>query len=131
MWNKFLFISCLEKDLQIVLAIFISGGVFAISQGVNGAELTFKPLNDADNFSLGLVMGHHISVIVYFIKKKKSKNYFKHLVLPLVGFIIIAYVWWNLDALSKQLGFAWLAIGIIYLLFLKFTKRDTKLNLEE
>lgn len=73
----------------------------------------------------------HISVIVYFIKKKKSKNYFKHLVLPLVGFIIIAYVWWNLDALSKQLGFAWLAIGIIYLLFLKFTKRDTKLNLGE
>ncbi|MGO1057850.1 APC family permease [Planococcus sp. FY231025] len=73
----------------------------------------------------------HISVIVYFIKKKKSKNYFKHLVLPLIGFVIIAYVWWNLDALSKQLGFAWLAIGIIYLLFLKLTKRDTKLNLEE
>ncbi|MFD1862127.1 APC family permease [Planococcus chinensis] len=73
----------------------------------------------------------HISVIVYFIKKKKSKNYFKHLVLPLIGFVIIAYVWWNLDALSKQLGFAWLAIGIIYLLFLKLTKRDTKLNLGE
>lgn len=73
----------------------------------------------------------HVSVIIYFIGKKKSKNYFKHLVLPLVGFVIIAYVWWNLDALSKQLGFVWLAIGIVYLLFLKGTKRDTKLNLEE
>nr|WP_316046710.1 hypothetical protein [Planococcus glaciei] len=49
----------------------------------------------------------------------------------MVGFVIIAYVWWNLDALSKQLGFIWLAIGIVYLLFLKGTKRDTKLNLEE
>lgn len=73
----------------------------------------------------------HVSVIVYFIKKKKSKNYFKHLVLPLIGFVIIAYVWWNLDALSKQLGFVWLAIGIVYLIFLKLTKRDTKLNLGE
>lgn len=73
----------------------------------------------------------HVSVIIYFIKKKKSKNYFKHLVLPLIGFIIIAYVWWNLDALSKQLGFIWLAIGIVYLIFLKLTKKGTKLNLGE
>ncbi len=73
----------------------------------------------------------HLSVMVYFLKKKKSKNYFKHLVLPLIGFIIIGYVWISLDELSKTLGFIWLAIGLIYLAFLKVTKRDTKLNLEE
>ena len=73
----------------------------------------------------------HVSVIVYFIKKKKSKNYFKHLILPLIGFVVIGYVWINLDSLSKTLGFTWLAIGIVYLIVLKLTKKDTNLNLEE
>lgn len=73
----------------------------------------------------------HISVITYFIAKKKSKNYVKHLLLPIIGFLIIGYVWYNLDALSKQLGFVWLAIGIVYLIFLKLTNRGTKLGLGE
>ncbi|MGI2327564.1 APC family permease [Planococcus sp. YIM B11945] len=73
----------------------------------------------------------HVSVIVYFIGKKKSKNYMKHLILPAIGFVIIAFVWYNLDALSKQLGFIWLGIGIVYLIVLKMTKRDTRINLDE
>ncbi|TWT04971.1 APC family permease [Planomicrobium sp. CPCC 101079] len=73
----------------------------------------------------------HVSVVTYFLGKKKSRNYLKHLVLPVIGFLIIGYVWYNLDALSKQLGFVWLAIGIVYLSFLKLTKRDTKLDLGE
>lgn len=70
----------------------------------------------------------HVSVINYFIRKQKSKQYFKHLVLPLIGFIIIGYVWYNLDPLSKQLGFIWLGIGIVYLIVLKMMKRDTTLT---
>jgi amino acid transporter len=73
----------------------------------------------------------HVSVVTYFIAKKKSKNYVKHLVLPIIGFLIIGYVWYNLDDLSKQLGFTWLAIGIVYLVFLKLTNRGTKLDLGE
>lgn len=72
----------------------------------------------------------HASVIIYFIKKQKSKQYFKHLILPLIGFIIIGYVWFSLDPLSKQLGFIWLGIGIVYLILLKVFKKDTSLDLE-
>nr|WP_249315603.1 APC family permease [Bacillus sp. FJAT-49711] len=70
----------------------------------------------------------HISVINFYIRKKKSKNYFSHLVLPAIGFLIIAYVWINLDILAKKLGFTWLGIGVIYFAYLKFVKKDTKLE---
>ena len=73
----------------------------------------------------------HVSVINYFIIKKKSKDYVKHLILPIIGFLIIGYVWLNLDPLSKKLGFVWLAIGIVYLIILKLTKKDTNLELGE
>ncbi|MEH7883915.1 amino acid permease [Bacillus sp. JJ1609] len=72
----------------------------------------------------------HASVVIYFIKKQKSKDYFKHLVLPLIGFIIIGYVWISLDPLSKQLGFVWLGIGIVYLIVLKVFRKDTSLDLD-
>ncbi|MCR2823013.1 APC family permease [Lederbergia panacisoli] len=71
----------------------------------------------------------HISVINFYIRKKKSTNYFSHLVLPAIGFLIIGYVWLNLDILAKQLGFMWLGIGVIYYAYLKFSKKDTKVEL--
>jgi len=73
----------------------------------------------------------HLSVMNYYLRKKHSKDYFRHLLLPLVGFLIIGYVWINLDPLSKKLGFIWLVIGIVYLIILKFMKKGTTLDFEE
>ncbi|MEO2076859.1 MAG: APC family permease [Bacillus sp. (in: firmicutes)] len=72
----------------------------------------------------------HISVINYFVRKQKSKDYLNHLVFPLIGFVIIGYVWFNLDPTSKKLGFIWMAIGIIYMIYLKLAKKDSTLNVE-
>ena len=69
----------------------------------------------------------HVSVINYYIRKKKSKNYFSHLVLPTVGFLVIAFVWFNLDPMAKKLGFTWLGIGVLYYLYLKIFKKDIKI----
>ncbi|GAK30075.1 amino acid permease-associated region protein [Weissella oryzae SG25] len=46
----------------------------------------------------------HLSVINHFIFRKKSKAYFKHLVLPLVGFVIIFYVWLSFQSLAYIVG---------------------------
>ncbi|MFC4810962.1 APC family permease [Paenibacillus sp. GCM10023250] len=69
----------------------------------------------------------HLSVINYFIRKQKSKNYLKHLIFPLIGFVIIGYVWYSLDAASKKFGFVWMGIGIAYMIYLKLTKKDSSL----
>ncbi|MFF2446589.1 APC family permease [Neobacillus sp. NPDC058068] len=72
----------------------------------------------------------HLSVINYFVRKQKSKDYLNHLVFPLIGFLIIGYVWFNLDPTSKKLGFVWMAVGILYMIYLKLTKKDSNLNVE-
>ncbi|MGV3487162.1 MAG: hypothetical protein ACO1OC_01060 [Tuberibacillus sp.] len=46
--------------------------------------------------------------------------------MPLIGFVIIGYVWINLDALAKELGFIWLVIGILYLILLKVFRKNTE-----
>ncbi|WKA53851.1 APC family permease [Planococcus shixiaomingii] len=111
--------------ISTILVAFISLGVtlfFANRIGELASVINFG--------ALSAFLFLHVSVVMYFMGKKKSKNYFKHLVLPVIGFLIIGYVWYSLDSLSKQLGFIWLAVGIIYLIFLKLTKRDTRIDLD-
>ncbi|MCM3766284.1 APC family permease [Neobacillus niacini] len=103
--------------LSVIVTVAFESQIGALSSVVNfGALSSFLFL--------------HLSVINYFMRKKQSKDYVKHLILPIIGFIIIGYVWINLDPLSKQLGFIWLGIGIVYLIVLKLMKKDTGLKLD-
>jgi len=42
---------------------------------------------------------------------------FQDALLPLVGFLVCAYIWWNLNSLAKTVGGIWFAIGILYVGF--------------
>src|SRR5215467_4791492 len=35
-------------------------------------------------------------------------------VLPLLGFLVCGYIWWNLNNLAKTVGGIWFAVGILY-----------------
>ncbi|MEH3143672.1 MAG: APC family permease [Mycobacterium kyogaense] len=86
--------------LSIVLVLFFVGQIALISSLVNfGALFAFCLL--------------HISVAWYYLGRKKSKNYLLHLVVPALGFVIIAYVLINADSLAKIGGIVWLAIGAV------------------
>ncbi|OPY58020.1 MAG: Putrescine importer PuuP [Syntrophorhabdaceae bacterium PtaU1.Bin034] len=52
----------------------------------------------------------------FFIKKGKRAggDFFGYFVLPLVGFAIIAYVWYGFDPATKIVGSIWAVLGIIY-----------------
>ena len=62
----------------------------------------------------------HITVITYFMIKNHSSNIWKHLLFPILGFLVIFYVWISLNVHAKILGAAWTLIGIIYYIILKF-----------
>ncbi|MFD0050912.1 APC family permease [Actinomycetes bacterium NPDC127524] len=87
--------------LSVIAANFLS--IETIIKFVNfGALTSFMLLN--------------ITVFVYFYIKKKFRSFkesIKYLVLPLVGFAIIAYVWSGFDKMTFLAGFSWLLIGII------------------
>ncbi len=75
----------------ILVSVFERLGVDAISRLVNfGALTAFMMLN--------------LTIIWHFFYKKRTGNVGRHLILPIIGFLIIAYVWFNLDSLSKTMG---------------------------
>ncbi len=73
----------------------------------------------------------HVSVVVHFIVRKKSKNWGLHLVVPVIGFAILAYVVYNAQVAAQELGFVWLGIGVVLLVFLLATGRKPELKAEE
>ncbi|MGY4709889.1 APC family permease [Mycolicibacterium sp. CBM1] len=86
--------------LSVVLVLFFVGQIGLISSLVNFGAL----------FSFCLL---HVSVAWYYLGRKKSTNYLLHLVVPALGFVIIAYVLVNADALAKIGGLVWLGIGVV------------------
>ena len=43
------------------------------------------------------------------------KRVLADVLLPLIGFVFCALIWWNLNTLAKTIGGIWFAIGLIYL----------------
>jgi amino acid transporter len=71
----------------------------------------------------------HVSVIVHYMVRKKSKNYLLHLVVPVVGFLIIGYVLVNADILAKIGGIVWLIVGLgVYLFYRRSGRKTTTLG---
>jgi amino acid transporter len=65
----------------------------------------------------------HISVINHYMVRQRSRAWIRHLVFPVAGFLVIAYVLYEMDTTAKALGACWLAIGAIYYLLLTFVLR--------
>jgi amino acid transporter len=57
----------------------------------------------------------HLSVVVHFVWRQKSRQWGKHLLVPLIGSAITAYVLLNMALLAKVVGASWLVIGIVAL----------------
>ena len=55
----------------------------------------------------------NVAVIWWFMVRQKSRRWFLHLVVPLLGFVILIAVIWNASLSAQVLGFVWLAVGII------------------
>ncbi len=54
----------------------------------------------------------HISVIVHFAWRKSSRNWWRHLVVPAIGMLIIGYILVNADENARVVGLAWLFLGL-------------------
>ncbi|WP_411700450.1 APC family permease [Conyzicola sp.] len=101
--------------LSAILVLFFVGQIDLIASLVNfGALFGFMML--------------HLSVIVHYIVRKKSKNYLLHLVVPIVGFLIIGYVLLNANVEAKVGGIVWLVIGAGVFLYYRSTGRTTELG---
>jgi amino acid transporter len=65
----------------------------------------------------------HVSVINHYLLRKRSGDLMRHLVFPVIGFLVIAYVLYEMDTTAKVLGAGWLGIGVVYYLLLTYVLR--------
>jgi amino acid transporter len=103
--------------VSLILGLFFVGQVALLSSLVNfGALFSFLML--------------HVSVIVYFLIKRRTGSLGVHLLSPAFGFTIIAFVLVTADVHAKIGGLVWLASGTAILISLRLAGRSPELNLE-
>ncbi|WP_232696012.1 APC family permease [Brevibacillus daliensis] len=87
--------------VSLIVSLFIS--IENIVQLINfGALTTFMVLN--------------LSVFAHFYVKKgrrDAKGFFNYLLLPMIGFLIIFFVWSGFDRMTFIVGSSWMIVGII------------------
>lgn len=100
--------------LSAVLVLFFVGQISLISSMVNFGALT------------GFLL-LHLSVVVFWIGLRKSRNYLVHLAFPVIGFAIIGYVLLNAETQAKIAGLVWIGVGALVFAYYRRTGRSTEL----
>jgi amino acid transporter len=72
----------------------------------------------------------HASVVAWFLWRQKSRRFVRYLLVPLIGFAIIAYVLINMDWHAQLVGGIWLWIGLSIAVTLKLLGTNSRLSLE-
>jgi amino acid transporter len=67
----------------------------------------------------------HASVVKHFFWRQGSRDWWRHLIAPGVGFAIIVFVMFNMSLNSKRVGLTWIALGILILLVRKLNGRGS------
>jgi amino acid transporter len=60
----------------------------------------------------------HLAVAWHYLIRQRSGRWLRHLLFPLAGFGVIAYVLYGMDPTAKVLGGCWVLAGILYYLIL-------------
>jgi len=73
----------------------------------------------------------HLAVIAHFIVRARSRNWLRHLLMPLGGLLVIGYVLYEMDRRAKLMGAAWIAVGAVYFVLLRMLGRRARLEVEQ
>jgi amino acid transporter len=69
----------------------------------------------------------HLTVINYYWRRQKSGQVVRHLICPVIGFIIVAAIIYNMGVDAQKLGLIWIVLGLVYLFFLNKLGASTAL----
>lgn len=69
----------------------------------------------------------HVSVVVHYVVRSGSRDWWRHLIAPALGFAILGYVVINAKVAAQTLGFIWLGVGVVLLIGLLAAHRRPEL----
>jgi amino acid transporter len=103
--------------VSVLVGVFFSSRVDDLTRIVNFGALTAFLLL-------------HLSVINHYFIRGRSGRWLAHFTSPLLGFLVIAYVLYEMDNSAKIMGGCWIVLGVIYYLVLAYVlKRPAALEL--
>ena len=105
--------------VSLVLGLYFStrdDGISLLSTLVNFGALT-------------AFLALHVSVVVHYLVRGGSRDWWRHLIAPAIGFAILAYVLLNAQLQAKWLGLIWFAVGLAVLVVLVSLGRRPELAL--
>ena len=96
-------------------SVYLMGAVSLIGALVMRFQLVVELLNFGAFVGFILV---NLSVIRHYYwrsNRRSGMQFFTNLVFPLAGALVCSYIWLSISPKAQIAGFAWLALGIIYL----------------
>jgi amino acid transporter len=113
-----------ERATFLVAVISIAVGVGLTLRDDYGVSLLTTLVNFG---ALTAFLLLHVSVIVHYLIRRRSKDYLRHLVVPLCGIVILGYVVIQAKVAAQAVGLTWLGIGIVVMVVLLATGRTPAL----
>ena len=112
-----------ENATFLVAGISIVVGVY-MAERDDGATLLTTLVNFG---ALTAFLLLHASVISHYLVRQRSRDYWRHLIAPVLGFLIIGYVIVRANVAAQTLGLLWLAAGAVILVVFYATGRAPRL----
>ena len=85
-------------------------GAFLLDWNKNGYDLSAQLLNFGALFGF---MGVNVSALIHYFVRGRDRRW-RHLVPPILGFLVCLYLWLSLSWLTLTVGACWLAFGVLY-----------------
>lgn len=70
----------------------------------------------------------HLSVIVHFVLRNGSRDWVRHVLIPVIGMAILGYVVYSANALAQTVGLIWLGVGLVVMVAVYVAKRGRMLK---
>jgi amino acid transporter len=113
-----------ERATFLVAVISIVVGAGLTLRADNGVPLLTTLVNFG---ALTAFLLLHLSVIVHYLVRRRSKDYLRHLVVPVCGIVILGYVVIQAKVAAQAVGLTWLGIGLVVMVVLLVTGRTPAL----
>lgn len=70
----------------------------------------------------------HLSVIVHYAGRQGSRDWWRHVLTPVIGIAILGYVVYSANVLAQRVGLIWLGLGLVVLAVLYAIKRPPSMK---
>jgi amino acid transporter len=109
-----------ERATFLVAGISVAVGAGMTFRDDNGVTLLTTLVNFG---ALTAFLLLHVSVIVHYLVRLRSRDYLRHLVVPLCGMAILGYVVVQAKVAAQTVGLVWLGIGLVVMAVLLWRRR--------